>query len=130
MNILLADDSAGVRSALRLVLEQQPGYRVVGEAPDAVNLLAQAARCCPDAILLDTELQGLQPYGRQALRSLVELVETLRLLCPKTRIITLSSRPNPPAEAQAVRADAQACKSDPPEALLAMIAGFAHAGEP
>lgn len=30
MRVLLADDQAKVRSALRLLLEQEPGLRVVG----------------------------------------------------------------------------------------------------
>jgi DNA-binding NarL/FixJ family response regulator len=123
MQIILADDSANVRSALRLVLEQS-GHRLVGEARDAGNLLAQAARACPDVVILDAELEGIQPHSRPALRSLAELVETLRLLCPQTRIIALSSRPRSDAEMEKIHADAQACKSDPPDALLEILAGF------
>lgn len=124
MRILLADGSNEVRSALRLLLEQQAGHMVSGEARDAINLLAQAARCCPEAIILDTELPGIQPYGRPALRSLVELIMTLRLLCPQSRIVTLSRRPKTQAEMLETQADGQMCKSDPPEVLLAVLDGF------
>ena len=37
MRILLADDQVQVRSALRLLLEQEPGFLVVGETADATR---------------------------------------------------------------------------------------------
>jgi DNA-binding NarL/FixJ family response regulator len=39
MLVLLADDQAKVRSALRLMLEQQPDIEILGEAVDATGLL-------------------------------------------------------------------------------------------
>ncbi len=41
MHIFLADDQAKVRSALRLLLEQEPGLSVVGEATETEDLLVQ-----------------------------------------------------------------------------------------
>jgi DNA-binding NarL/FixJ family response regulator len=41
MRVLLADDQSKVHSALRLLLEQEPGMSVVGEAVEAEDLLAQ-----------------------------------------------------------------------------------------
>jgi DNA-binding NarL/FixJ family response regulator len=41
MRVLLADDQSKVRSALRLLLKQEPGMSVVGEAVEAEDLLAQ-----------------------------------------------------------------------------------------
>ena len=38
MRILLADDQTQVRFALRVLLEQQPGLEVVGEATDRRGL--------------------------------------------------------------------------------------------
>jgi DNA-binding NarL/FixJ family response regulator len=125
MRILLADDSQAVRAALRLLLEQQSGHQVAGEARDAINLLAQVTRQCPDAVILDTELPGILPQGRGALRSLSELVETLRMLCPQVRIIALSSGQKPASQYVFLQADALLCKSDPPDALLKILLDFA-----
>ena len=59
MRIFLADDQAKARSALRLLLEQEPGLSVVGEATETEDLLAQVQRTQPDLVLLDWELPGL-----------------------------------------------------------------------
>jgi len=53
MHVLLADDQSKVRSALRLLLEQEPELNVVGEATKADELLAQVGTVCPDIVLLD-----------------------------------------------------------------------------
>lgn len=44
LHILLADDQANVRSALRLLLEQEPGIAIVGEAADATGASAHGHR--------------------------------------------------------------------------------------
>ena len=59
MRILIADDQPKVRFAMRVLLDRQPGLVVVGEAVHADSLLAQAAKACPDLVLLDWELPGL-----------------------------------------------------------------------
>ena len=59
MRILLADDQPKVRFALRALLEQQPGLKVVGEAVNADDLVTQTQESCPDVLLLDWELPGL-----------------------------------------------------------------------
>jgi DNA-binding NarL/FixJ family response regulator len=48
MRVLLADDRRAVRSALRLLLEQEPGVQVVGEAADATGLLNEP----PEKVLM------------------------------------------------------------------------------
>jgi len=58
-HILIADDQPRVRHALRLLLEQEPGVNVVGEAAEAKTLLAQVAARCPDLVLLDWGLPGM-----------------------------------------------------------------------
>ena len=59
IRIILADDHAVIRRGLRLVLEQQKDFEVVGEASDgrgAVNL-AETAR--PDVAVLDITMPNL-----------------------------------------------------------------------
>ena len=59
MRILIADDWLNVQDALRVLLEQQPGFTVVGEVVDTRALLAQLEAECPDLLLLGWELPGL-----------------------------------------------------------------------
>ena len=58
MRVLIADDQPQVRSALRLLLRQDPAMVVVGEAGDAEEALKLAATRTPDLVLLDWELPG------------------------------------------------------------------------
>ena len=112
MRVLLADDQTKVRSALRLLLEQQPGLSVVGEAAEAEDLLAQVEATQPDLVLLDWELPGLRTDDR---------LSALRTLCPQLKVIALSGQPEARRAALAAGADAFVSKGDPPERLLAAV---------
>ena len=81
MRVLLADDQSKVRSALRLLLEQEPGMSVVGEAVEDEDLLAQVEATQPDLVLLDWELPGLRTD---------DWLSTLRTLCPRLKVIVCS----------------------------------------
>ncbi|MBI4927769.1 MAG: hypothetical protein HY835_08380, partial [Anaerolineae bacterium] len=120
MQILLADDRPEVRAALRLLFEQG-AVQVAGEAATAVQLLALCARTCPDGVILDAELSGLAHSRRSA--SLVELLQTLRHLCPRVRLVALSSYQITRQEAWWPHVDAAFCKSDPPDGLLGLLEG-------
>lgn len=111
MQILLVEDQAKVRFALRVLLERQPGLEVVGEAVDGEDLLAQARDACPDLVLLAWELPGLAAGGLPAMRA----------ICPDLSVIVLSGRPEVRQAALSAGADAFVSKSDPPEKLLAAI---------
>lgn len=113
MDILIADDQPKVRSALRLLLEQEPGLSVIGEIADAQDLLVQAAATCPDLVLLDWELPTHPSHSN--------LIAALRALCPRLRVIALSGRPEARHAALAAGADAFVSKGDPPEGLLAIL---------
>lgn len=112
MRILLADDQPKVRFALRVLLERQPGLKVVGEAVDAENLLVRAEATHPDLVLLGWELPGL---------AAVDSLSALRKICPELFVIALSGRPEARRAALAAGADAFVSKTDPPERLLAAI---------
>ena len=112
MRILLADDQPKVRFALRVLLEQQAGLRVIGEALDAQELLEQTAQECPDLVLLGWELPGC---------STTDLLPSLRTTCPSLSVIALSGRLEARQAALDSGADAFVSKSDPPDRLLAVI---------
>ena len=47
VRVLLADDQAWLRSAMRLLLEQEPDVEIIGEAAEVKSLLATAEDVLP-----------------------------------------------------------------------------------
>ncbi|MEJ2209592.1 MAG: response regulator [Anaerolineae bacterium] len=112
MRIIVADDQAKVRSALRLALEQEPGIEILGEAVDSTGLLDWVKAVCPDLVLFDWELPGLPPTA---------LLPLLHYYCPDLKMVALSSQPQTRPTALAAGADDFVSKVDPPEQLLAAL---------
>ena len=112
MRILLADERAKVRSAVRLLLEEQPDIEVLGEAVDATGLLDWIGATCPDVVLLDWELPGAEPEN---------LVSDIRRGCSGVHVVALSGLPEARQQALRAGADAFVSKGDPPERLLQAI---------
>lgn len=79
--IFIISGPAIYRAALRLLLDAQPGFRVVGDAEDCVQALQSAGKERPDIILLD--LAAPLPADSTAL-------STLARGCAPARIILLS----------------------------------------
>jgi DNA-binding NarL/FixJ family response regulator len=113
--ILIGDASPRVRFGLRILLEQQPGWRVVGEAEDAQALLESVHCGCPDLVLLDWELPGVPAQ---------ELLTVIRQTCPHLWIVFMSGKDELRQAALQAGADVFAYKADPPEKLLGLIRGL------
>ncbi|HEX2392239.1 MAG TPA: response regulator transcription factor [Solirubrobacterales bacterium] len=79
--IVLADDHAVVRGALRSLLEGQPGFEVVGEAADLASARAAVREQAPRVLILDVNL----PDGLAT-----EQVAGLREEAPGTEIVLLT----------------------------------------
>ena len=109
---------------------EQVGHQLTSEVLDVIGLMAQATTICPDAVILDMDLPGLYTWKRQAASALSELLGMLHVFCPRAHLIALSSRPEMRKGSLAAGADAFFCKSDPPDALLSMLAGFAPSEMP
>lgn len=109
VRILVADDQSDVRSALTLLLEQQPAVQVIAEATDVVGVLMAVETYLPELVLLDWELPGGPAAG---------LVRMLRSQWPQLRVIALSSLPEARTAALRAGVDAFVGKGDPPEVLL------------
>lgn len=112
LNILIGDASPRVRFGLRLLLEQQPGWRVAGEAEDAQALLEEVHCSCPDLVLLDWELPGMPAQ---------ELLTVIRQACPHLWVVFMSGKAELRQMALQAGADVFAYKADPPEKLLRLI---------
>jgi DNA-binding NarL/FixJ family response regulator len=67
LRVLLVDDSELLRTRVRLALERT-GLRVVGEAADGAQALAEAAAHRPDVVLMDLRMPGMD--GVEATRRL------------------------------------------------------------
>lgn len=115
MRVLLADDQAWLRSALRLLLEQEADVEVIAEAGEARSLLSKTKRTRPHLVLLDWELPGMYVGGGH------ELLAALRNLSPNVSVIVLSGRPEANTSALDAGADFFVSKADPPESLLAAL---------
>lgn len=59
MRVLIVDDVPAVREALRLLLDDEPGVTVVGEAGDGDDALRLAEALLPDVVVIDLELPHL-----------------------------------------------------------------------
>ncbi len=112
MRILLADNQPKVRFALRVLLERQAGYEIVGEIETAEELVPQIEASCPDLVLLGWELPGLAPD---------DAISVLHKIQPNLYIIALSGRLEARHAALAAGADDFVSKADPPERLLMAI---------
>jgi two-component system response regulator NreC len=79
--ILIADDHAVLRSGLRLLLDAQPDFEVVGEASTGEETVERAIALRPDILLLDIAMPDLN--GLEAARC-------IRQQAPEVRIIVLT----------------------------------------
>ena len=112
LNIVIGDAQPRVRFGLHVLLEEQPGWRIAGEAVDVQALLDRIRDGCPDLVLLDWELPGMPAE---------ELLATIRQACPDLRVIFMSGKDELREAALRAGADVFACKADPPEKLLRLI---------
>jgi DNA-binding NarL/FixJ family response regulator len=66
ITVLLADDQALVRAGFRALLGAEPDIAVVGEASDGVEAVRLAREHCPDVVLMDIRMPGVD--GLEATR--------------------------------------------------------------
>jgi len=82
IRVLLVDDQTLVRMGFRMLLDAEPGIRVVGEAADGIEALELATLEKPDVVLMDVRMPGLD--GIAATRELLRL-------SPGSRVIILTT---------------------------------------
>jgi DNA-binding NarL/FixJ family response regulator len=116
LRVLLVDDHALVRSAIRQALEA-PDVTVVGEASSAEEALAMAPQLRPDVVLMDIDLPGL---------SGIEAVRELAPRLPDSRIVMLTASTDRRDLLEAVRLGAAGylTKDLSGDALLRAIRGL------
>ena len=78
IRVLIADDHALLRQALRTLLDGQDGLEVVGEASNGRDAVEAAERLLPDVVLMDMVMPGLN--GIEATRQITKRVPGCRIL--------------------------------------------------
>jgi len=78
IRLLVADDHALLRQALRVLLEAQDGLEVVGEATNGRDAVDAAERLMPDVVLMDMVMPGLN--GIEATRQILKRAPGIKVL--------------------------------------------------
>lgn len=123
LTVLLADDQALLRSAFRVLVDSEPGMRVVGEAADGAEAVRLARAERPDVVLMDIRMPGTD--GLAATREICSDPELAGV-----RVVMLTTFEVDEYVVQSLRAGASGFlgKGAEPEELLAAIR-IAAAGE-
>ena len=114
IRILLVDDHAVIRQALRMLLEAQPDFEVVADVENGREAVHAAEQLRPDVVLMDAVMPALN--GLEATRQ-------IRRASPATRIVVLSGFVDEDQLLEALRAGASGYiikKSDVSELVLAI----------
>ena len=122
--ILVADDSAAVRHELCELLSLVPGVDVVGRAADGAEAVRLASALCPDVVLLDLEMPGIDGYGAASL---------IRKHLPPCRLVALAVHGFEEEREAARQAgfDRFLAKDAPPDTVLdAILAGPVSSSRP
>jgi two-component system response regulator DevR len=85
VRILIVDDHTIVRQGLRLILDLEPDFTVVGEAADPAQAVAETARLRPDVVLLDLKLSDSAPAEG------LDVCQLLRDRHPQVSIVVLTT---------------------------------------
>jgi DNA-binding NarL/FixJ family response regulator len=99
LKVLIADDHPLVIAGIRRTIEHLDDMRVVGEAHSGPELIQLIQRRCPDVVLMDLRMPGVDG---------VEMIEHIRRCWPQTKAIVLSACDDGPTIDAALHAGASA----------------------
>ena len=94
ISIVLADDHTVVRKALRVLLEEEPGFEVVAEADEADAAIRYLRGHKPDVLILDLNMPG---------RPSLEAIPDMQEASPETKIVVLTMQKEPAFARQALQ---------------------------
>jgi len=121
IHILLADDHAVMRTGLRLVLERQPDFEVVGEASDGREAVALTEQHRPEVVVMDVSMPNLNG---------IEAARQISAALPQSGIVMLSMHSDEAYVLRALKAGARGylLKESAESDLIAAIRAV-HAGK-
>src|SRR5882762_686574 len=114
LRILVADDHALMRRGVRVMLDSQRGWTVVGEAATGIEAVEQAKRLKPDVAVLDVTMPELDG---------IEATRQLRAAVPDTKILILTMHESRQMVRRLLEAGASGyvLKSDFPHSLVKAV---------
>lgn len=114
IRVLLVDDQAVVRRALRRRFQLEPDLDVIGEASSGTEALVLAQSLTPDVVLMDVEMPEMDGIAATA---------ALRRISPQSAVVILTIHADAQARGRARAAGAVALveKRGATETLLAAI---------
>jgi two-component system, NarL family, response regulator NreC len=122
LRIVLADDHTIVRNGLRVLLERQTDFMVVGEAANRREAIEIAERQSPDVVLMDVAMPTMNG---------IEAAARITSALPKTAVVILSMHKDESYILRALKAGARgyllkdSAESDLIQAVRAVAAGKA-----
>jgi two-component system, NarL family, response regulator NreC len=94
ITIILADDHHIVRQGVKVLLESDADFSVVGEASDGLKAVDLTTRLKPNVLVVDLMMPGLNG---------LEVTRQVSKLSPKTKVLILSMYMNEPYVIEALR---------------------------
>lgn len=82
IRVLIADDEALIRHALRVFIDAAPDIEVVGEASDGADAVSAARRLEPDVVVMDMQMSGMNG---------VEATAAIVAERPATRVLAITT---------------------------------------
>lgn len=120
ITVLVADDHGEIREVVCEYLNSFPGVRVIGEARNGFEVIAEVERLKPDLVLIDVGLPKLS--GVEATRIIKR-----RFASTKVFLSTLFDEPLYEREAHRVSADGLISKSHLKRSLTSLMRTMQHA---
>jgi two-component system nitrate/nitrite response regulator NarL len=122
-SVLIVDDNASIRFALRDFLAKTTRMRVCGEAADGLEAVMQANALAPDLILMDVSMPRMNG---------VEAASVIRKTMPDVRIVAFTLYPSVVgfSLARAAGVDIVVSKTDGAAGLMDALSSFFRSSFP
>jgi len=101
-SILIVDDSALMRRSLKLCLEQNPDWKVCGQAVDGLDAIEKTQQLRPDIVVLDLSMPGMNGF---------EVAHELKAVTPTIPLLMFTSFKTPQLEKEALASGCNAVVS-------------------
>src|SRR5512143_216203 len=82
IRVLVADDHLIIRQGLRLILETEADFELVGEAADGAEAVRMCAELIPDVVLMDLRMPGMDGLAA---------IERIRSAQPQVALVILTT---------------------------------------
>ncbi|WP_321492347.1 response regulator transcription factor [uncultured Desulfobacter sp.] len=114
IKILIVDDHKALRDGLKVILQMEPDFLIIGEAEDGKQAIKYAQTFTPDVIIMDLDLGEMNG---------IQVTEQILTLQPDICVIGFSMHADPDLARDMRKAGARAylSKSDSPDQLISAI---------